>query len=230
MDDRLRAQYLRLLRWYPRRWRRANEEVVLGTLLDNADAHGGEGPTKAEARSLRLDGLAHRLHLSKADPRWIRMTALVGAITLTTVTVSGWPAQSLNAAPALTSAQAAQQLAACLTEKGWTVQVSADEGVEAEFPSDLEDRYTADANDCVERLGLNRPFLPSPAQLASLYTDQLSAQECLRKLGYETAQAPALPVYIVTLGTWSPFEALPNMNSKEWARLERSCPQPQIEQ
>ena len=54
------AQYRSALRWYPRSWRQRNEDVMVGTLLDVADADGREAPTRGELRDLRRSGFAAR--------------------------------------------------------------------------------------------------------------------------------------------------------------------------
>lgn len=59
-------KYRRLLRWYPRAWRESNGEVMLGTLLDAAEADAAGAPsTRAHAIrgawSLRMHGLGERL-------------------------------------------------------------------------------------------------------------------------------------------------------------------------
>ena len=56
----LEEEYRRLLHWYPRAWRYQNEEVVLGTLLDSALAHGLTTLTAEDRRTLRLAGLRQR--------------------------------------------------------------------------------------------------------------------------------------------------------------------------
>lgn len=58
LDER---PFRRLLRWYPRAWRRRNGEVVLSTLLDAAEADGRTAPTAAETRRAALHGTADRL-------------------------------------------------------------------------------------------------------------------------------------------------------------------------
>jgi hypothetical protein len=60
--DDLRSQYQRLLRWYPREWRRRNEAIVLGTLLDEAQEAGRDHPTAGDRRSLVLGGVVARLN------------------------------------------------------------------------------------------------------------------------------------------------------------------------
>ena len=58
MSARRRLTYQQLLRWYPRRWRQLNSEVMLDTLEENADSRGFARPTAGEAWSLRAHGLA----------------------------------------------------------------------------------------------------------------------------------------------------------------------------
>lgn len=55
------GEFARLLRWYPASWRRSHGEVVLGTMLDVAEAQGRDAPTRGERRAAIVDGLAHRL-------------------------------------------------------------------------------------------------------------------------------------------------------------------------
>nr|WP_241831929.1 hypothetical protein [Parafrankia soli] len=52
--------YRRLLLCYPRRWREARGEELLGTLLDGAEAAGRTRPSRAEAVDLVVHGLATR--------------------------------------------------------------------------------------------------------------------------------------------------------------------------
>ena len=70
LEGRLRA----LLRWYPRSWRQRHGDVMLATLLDDAEARGRETPTRADAWSIRAHGLAER-----ATPRAAAAVAAVGA-------------------------------------------------------------------------------------------------------------------------------------------------------
>ncbi len=67
-------EFAALLRWYPRRWRAAHGAVVLGTLLDEADANGCDRPSAAQRRSAAWTGLGHRL-----DRRVAIITAIIAA-------------------------------------------------------------------------------------------------------------------------------------------------------
>lgn len=54
-------RYRRLLRWYPKAWRERSGEVLVGTMLDEADRLGQDGPSAAQRRSAALHGLGQCL-------------------------------------------------------------------------------------------------------------------------------------------------------------------------
>ncbi len=60
MSD-LEDRYRKALRWYPRPWRVANEDAVLGTLLDVADDGHRQRPARGELADLRASALVLRL-------------------------------------------------------------------------------------------------------------------------------------------------------------------------
>ncbi|TFD64598.1 hypothetical protein [Cryobacterium sp. Hb1] len=57
----LEAAYRATLRWYPRGWRVDNEDAVVGTLLDVADAEQRTRPQTAELLNLAVCGLLRRI-------------------------------------------------------------------------------------------------------------------------------------------------------------------------
>jgi len=59
MND-LESRYRKALRWYPKEWRTANEDAVVGTLLDLADDDHRETPASGELANLRTSGIAIR--------------------------------------------------------------------------------------------------------------------------------------------------------------------------
>lgn len=61
-EDRFR----RLLGWYPRSWRDAHGDVLIGTMLDRAEHEGRARPTPAERRTAILHGSAARLTIRLA--------------------------------------------------------------------------------------------------------------------------------------------------------------------
>jgi hypothetical protein len=60
MSAALEQQYRRALRWYPKNWRRRNEDAVVGTLLDAAEEAGRLVPARGELADLRIHGLLSR--------------------------------------------------------------------------------------------------------------------------------------------------------------------------
>jgi hypothetical protein len=59
------AQYRRALRWYPRAWRTANEEVVLGMLLDAEDDASSDLRVRATRRRVQIANLSVHAVLSR---------------------------------------------------------------------------------------------------------------------------------------------------------------------
>jgi hypothetical protein len=53
-------RFERALRWYPRSWREQNQDAVLATLLDVAEAEGRDAPRHSEIVNLALNGLSAR--------------------------------------------------------------------------------------------------------------------------------------------------------------------------
>lgn len=66
----LESRYRRALRWYPKTWRAANEDVVVSTLLDVAEAENRSAPTFRERLDLARNGVAARLGVYL--PYWLR--------------------------------------------------------------------------------------------------------------------------------------------------------------
>ena len=87
-------QYRAALRWYPRGWRRRNEEVMVGTLLDVADADGRTTASRDELRDLRRSGLAARADALLPGAIRDRVAAIsLGAgtaISLALLTAQAW--------------------------------------------------------------------------------------------------------------------------------------------
>ena len=81
----LSAEYRRLMRWYPRHWRLANEEAMLGALLDQAESEGRQEPTAAERSAMAKGGLAQRFGLSRRSSS--PLTLSLGGLTLLLATV-----------------------------------------------------------------------------------------------------------------------------------------------
>ncbi|ROP74014.1 hypothetical protein [Curtobacterium sp. PhB115] len=61
MSADLETRYRRLMAWYPRSWRAANEDAFVGTLLDAADATGRAAPAAGERAAIVGHGVTARL-------------------------------------------------------------------------------------------------------------------------------------------------------------------------
>jgi len=77
----LSIEYRTLMRWYPRQWRAANEEAMLGTLLDQAESEGRQEVTPAERSAIVRGGLAQRFGLPVRGQR-LRLVPLTAGFLL----------------------------------------------------------------------------------------------------------------------------------------------------
>jgi hypothetical protein len=94
----LEEEYRRLLRWYPRVWRHRNEEVVLGTLLESAQARGQTRLSAEDRRAIQLAGLRRRA-IGSGQRSLVATLALAAgvAFTLFYCAFIGWdPAHAFN--------------------------------------------------------------------------------------------------------------------------------------
>lgn len=85
-ESPLSAEYRRLIRWYPKPWRLANEEAMLGALLDQADGEGRDEVTAAERTAIILGGLRQQFGISRRSSS--RLTLLVGGAALILATAT----------------------------------------------------------------------------------------------------------------------------------------------
>lgn len=84
-ESPLSAEYRRLIRWYPRPWRHANEEAMLGALLDQAEGEGRHEVPSAERTAIIRGGLRLQFGISRRSPS--RLTLLLGGSALILATV-----------------------------------------------------------------------------------------------------------------------------------------------
>jgi hypothetical protein len=84
-ESPLSLEYRRLMRWYPERWGRANEDAMLGALLDQADSEGRRVPARAERAALTRAGIAERLGLNRLSRS--RLTLTLGGVGIILATI-----------------------------------------------------------------------------------------------------------------------------------------------
>ncbi len=94
-SELLRQRFERLLRWYPRRWRAQHGDVMLSTLLDEAERAGRSKPTPGEGGAAALHGIAARLDIRSALT--LGSIGLVGSLVSTAASIWG----SFGADPSL---------------------------------------------------------------------------------------------------------------------------------
>lgn len=80
MTRDLEQHYRRLLRWYPRRWRIATGEALLGTVLDAAEHEQRSTISRSEARGFATAGLRARADLIVMQP--VRDAAATVALSM----------------------------------------------------------------------------------------------------------------------------------------------------
>jgi hypothetical protein len=103
MSAALEQQYRQALRWYPKNWRRRNEDAVVGTLLDVAEEAGRLVPARGELADLRANGFASHLGPLGRIPASVRDRAValifgLGAgIAIVAVVASAWQAATTPA-------------------------------------------------------------------------------------------------------------------------------------
>lgn len=88
-------RFARLLKWYPRAWRQQHGEVLLSTMLDDAEATGHTVPSPADHATAAIFGLGSRLGAGFA--LWcailaLGISAIAGVLTVWTVGLwtGGW--------------------------------------------------------------------------------------------------------------------------------------------
>lgn len=75
---KLAEQYRSLLRWYPARWRSANEDAILGMLLDDADRRGVVSLTTPERTTIVIGALRERFFSFERVPAGQHVVLLMG--------------------------------------------------------------------------------------------------------------------------------------------------------
>lgn len=129
-------------------------------------------------------------------------------------------------APSPTSFQdSGKLLAACLTERGWDVEVDSTGGV---YPPDgipvaQADLFNADTADCLHQFGAPRPL--SDDEKATYYSQLEDVATCLESKGYPVSDKPSFQEFAESdSGNWDPYSDIPTGSEQETAT--KVCPQP----
>lgn len=160
--------------------------------------------------------------------------ALAGAIALSGCTdPSVSPTSEVNPTPTVEGNQRdfenATLLAACLTERGWDVEVTPGGGwgIEIELADEQADLYREDFDSCLEETGLDEVEMDE--ELANfVYDNNLRVIECLAEAGYSAEEPPDRDIFVAKIMEtpdaliWDPFSLVPQ---GELPQAVMACPQ-----
>lgn len=126
----------------------------------------------------------------------------------------------------------AANLAGCMKDAGWDVEVHADNSMSAEYPDEQDDAYTAALDSCKAEFGYD---VPPPEltteQLKTLYQANMALAGCLREQGHQINDIPSEQAFIDGSGVFDPYGELQNpggsaLTEDEYAKLIKICPEP----
>lgn len=128
--------------------------------------------------------------------------------------------------PTPTEATGAEQVSACLADKGWEI-VDASAG-EARVPPEQFPLYNEDLESCsLEVMGDADSSPLNDVELADLYVVEVAVADCLSGLGHQV-EVPTLQAFIDSYHSELPFTAyaqLPSMGRQDWEQTNEECPQ-----
>lgn len=129
---------------------------------------------------------------------------------------------------------AADAVHACLTAKGWDVQLTWDGGIESDsrtIPDAQSDQYDADSDECWAVID-DRIASMQPDEIKQVYREELATRDCLIGAGFTVDTPPSEQQYVDTFfGTrWTAYgesSALSQSTDDEkWRHVNETCPQP----
>lgn len=126
----------------------------------------------------------------------------------------------------------ATEMAACLKESGWEVEVRPDNSYSIELQEEQADAYDAADKACSESLGYEEEYEPlSDAQMKRLYQGFVSLAGCLRDEGHEVRDIPSEQAFLDD-AVFDPYGELRDpsrtdaLSDDEYYALLKICPQP----
>ena len=130
--------------------------------------------------------------------------------------------------------QAAADMVACLTDRGWDVEADpVNGGISAiEIPPSQQSAYDADYEECnTEALADLPDFTRDVAE--DFYDDLVASGECLKELGYSVPEPPSKQASVDSMldgdiidPLWDPYSKI--AGSGVWEDALEECPQPQL--
>lgn len=126
----------------------------------------------------------------------------------------------------------ASEMAACLKESGWEVEVRPDNSYGITLQEGQEAAYDAADAACSESLGFDKQPEPlTDAQMKRLYEGLVSLTACLRNEGHEVQDVPSEQAFLDD-AMFDPYGELRDprrsdaLSDDEYYALLKTCPQP----
>ncbi|MEP6478085.1 MAG: hypothetical protein ABJB03_01735 [Rhodoglobus sp.] len=152
--------------------------------------------------------------------------ALVAGTGLAGCTPSPGPAGAPGLQTHESLKDAAETVAACMEDRGWTVTVSDDGGVSGQAPNGQESAYEKDSEACWALINIRSFDQFTDAEKKELFSLQLNSYKCLAGLGVDLKPAPTFQVYLDEGGEWSAYAAMaPDYLGANFEKISKACPQ-----
>ena len=119
-----------------------------------------------------------------------------------------------------------ESFAACMAERGWTVTVDDDGGVEGGYVEGQATAFRADSDACYAAASTDEPL--TEARYENHYAALLATRECIIDQGYDLQAPPSYQAWRDADARWSPHRELVDAGiaDSEFASLDEACPQP----
>ncbi len=125
--------------------------------------------------------------LRGGDPDFILRTSLI----------TGFPGETEGTAAPGNGMTYAENMVACMEPFGWDVAARPDGGVEASYPVEQEEAYSANYDMCEQKFGYDVPPPPlTDSQIRDFYAKVLVTAECLVGQGYDPGEPPSEQEFI----------------------------------
>lgn len=142
------------------------------------------------------------------------------------------PPPTVTATQDLTHMEQARKIAACMTDRGWSVIVDADGAIELEGSNEQEaGRGEADFASCqadLEKSGV-LPTLPPSSNTDYWYAEYdrlLALAECVKGYGYPVIAPPTREQFVDdAVDRWHPYASLGELTQEQFAQINVDCPQ-----
>ncbi|WP_166345308.1 hypothetical protein [Phytoactinopolyspora limicola] len=127
----------------------------------------------------------------------------------------------------------ATDMTRCLSDKGWDVAANEQGGVSYELPSDQEERFYEDSDQCLKEIGYDDDAFFTTEYLDRDYDLRVENAACIEALGYELPDAPSRQAFIDQtindrFASWEPILDVIEIHGREASEhAQRACERPE---